>query len=82
MTLSLIQPREMLTRGCLNPGIRNYCKALLEIVNNFSRFNSHIANMTLNLRSLLKKDSDFILTDIHLVDFKTLIEALCREGKN
>ena len=38
--------------------------------------------MTNNLRSLLKKGSDPVWTDIHSLDFWKIIDALCSEGKN
>ena len=58
-------------------------QSLLGIVNYLSRFDPHIANMTHNLRSLLKNDSDFVWTDVHVnsLDFRRIIEALCKEGK-
>ena len=56
-------------------------QSFLGIVNYLSRFDPHIADMTHNLRSLLKKDSDFIWTNVHSLDFKRIIEALCKEGK-
>ena len=37
--------------------------------------------MTHNLRELLKKGSDPKWTDIHTLDFKRIIDALCSEGK-
>ena len=55
-------------------------QSFLGIVNYSSRLDPHIADMTNNLRSLLKKDSDFIWTDVHSLDFKRIIEALCKEG--
>ena len=56
-------------------------QSFLEIVNYFSRFDPHKADMTHNLTSLLKQDSDFIWTNVHSLDFKRIIEALCKEGK-
>ena len=50
-------------------------------MNYLSRFDPHIADLTHNLRSLLKKDSDFIWTEVHSLDFKRITETLCQEGK-
>ena len=54
-------------------------QSFLGIVNYLSRFDPHIDDMTHNLRSLLKKDSDFIWTNVHSLDFRRIIEALCKE---
>ena len=55
----------------------------LGMVNNLSRFDPYMANMTHNLRALLKKDagSDAKWTDIHSLDFKRIIDTLCCEEK-
>ena len=55
--------------------------SFLGMVNYLSRFDPNIANMTHNLRDLLKKDSDPKWTDIHSLDFKRIIETLSKEGK-
>ena len=56
-------------------------QSFLGMVNYLSRLNSHIANMTHNLRELLKKGSEPKWTDVHSLDFKKIIESLCSEGK-
>ena len=56
-------------------------QSFLGMVNYLSRFDPNIANMTHNLRDLLKKDSDPKWTDIHSLDFKRIIETLSKEGK-
>ena len=56
-------------------------QSFLGMVNYLSRFDPNIANMTHNLRDLLKKGSDPKWTDIHSLDFKRIIETLSKEGK-
>ena len=56
-------------------------QSFLGMVNYLSRFDPNIANMTHNLRDLLKKGSDLKWTDIHSLDFKRIIETLSKEGK-
>ena len=56
-------------------------QSFLGMVNYLSRFNPNIANLTQNLRDLLKKGSDPKWTDVHSLDFKRIIEALSSEGK-
>ena len=51
------------------------------MVNYLSRFNPNIANLTHNLGELLKKGSEPKWTDAHTIDFKKIIETLCKEGK-
>ena len=52
------------------------------MVNYLSRFDPNIANMTHNLRDLLKKkNSDPKWTDVHSLDFRRIIETLSKEGK-
>ena len=51
------------------------------MVNYLSRFDPNIANLTHNLRELLKKGADPKWTDVHMLDFKRIIEMLCKEGK-
>ena len=50
-------------------------------MNYLSRFNSQIANLTHNLRSLLKKINDFSWNDTHSKDFKAIIKTLCENNK-
>ena len=45
------------------------------------RFDPKIADLTHNLRSLLKKCNEFAWTNTHTADFKRIIEVLCSEGK-
>ena len=57
-------------------------QSFLGMVNYFvSRFDPNIANMTHNLRTLLKKSSDPKWTDVHSLDFHKIIETLTSEGK-
>ena len=56
-------------------------QSFLGMVNYLSRFDPNIANMTHNLRDLLKKNSDPKWTDVHSLDFKRIIETLSKEGK-
>ena len=56
-------------------------QSFLGMVNYLSRFDPNIANLTHNLRELLKKGSDPKWTDVHLLDFKKIIETLSSEGK-
>ena len=51
------------------------------MVNYLSRFDPNIASLTHNLRELLKKRSEPKWMDVHLIDFKKIIEPLCRERK-
>ena len=46
-----------------------------------SRFDPNIASLTHNLRELLKKGSEPKWTEVHTIDFRKIIETLCREGK-
>ena len=57
-------------------------QSFLGMVNYLSRFDSNIANLTHNLRELLKKGADPKWTDVHTLDFKRIIETLCKEGKS
>ena len=50
------------------------------MVNYLSRFDPYMANMTHNLRALLKKGSNAKWTDVHSLDFQKIIDTLCREG--
>ena len=56
-------------------------QSFLGMVNYLSRFDPHIADMTHNLRSLLKKGSDPVWTDVHSLDFHKIIDSLCKEEK-
>ena len=56
-------------------------QSFLGMVNYLSRFDPNIASLTHNLRELLKKGSKPKWTDVQLIDFKKIIETLCREGK-
>ena len=55
-------------------------QSFLGMVNYLSRFDPYMANMTHNLRALLKKGSNAKWTDIHSLDFQKIIDTLCREG--
>ena len=56
-------------------------QSFLGMVNYLSRFDPNIANLMHNLRELLKKGSEPKWTDVHTLDFKKIIEMLCKEGK-
>ena len=58
-------------------------QSFLRMVNYLSRFDPYMANMTHNLRTLLKKESGSNpkWTDVHSLDFKKTIDTLCCEGK-
>ena len=56
-------------------------QSFLGMVNYLSRFDPNLANITHNLRDLLKKDSNPKWTDVHSLDFKMIIETLSKEGK-
>ena len=49
----------------------------LGIVNYLSRFSPNIAKMTLNLRTLLKKENEFLWYPQHSKDFKAIVDELC-----
>ena len=51
-------------------------QSFLGMVNYLSRFDPHMANMTYNLRALLKKGSDPVWTDVHSLDFRKIIDYL------
>ena len=63
------------------PKIENLLQSFLGIVNYLSRFDPPTANLTHNIRSLLKKDNELIWTSVHTNDFNRIIEALCKEGQ-
>ena len=57
-------------------------QSFLGMVNYLSRFEPNIANMTHNLRDLLKKkNSNPKWADVHSLDFKRIIETLSTRGK-
>ena len=56
-------------------------QSFLGMVNYLSRFNPNIASLTHNLRELLKKGSEPKWTDVHMIDFRKIIETFRREGK-
>ena len=56
-------------------------QSFLGMVNYLSRFDPDIANLMHNLRELLKKGSEPKWTDVHMIDFRKIIEMLCKEGK-
>ena len=61
--------------------MRNYFRVFLGMVNYLSMFDTNIANLTHNLRELLKKGSDPKWTDVHLLDLRKIIDTLSSEGK-
>ena len=62
------------------PRDKKLLQSFFGIVNYLSHFDPQIASLTHNLRSLLEKNSDFVWTDVHSMDFKN-IETLCQEDK-
>ena len=56
-------------------------QGFLGMINYLSRFDPNIANLTHNLRELLKKGSEPKWTDVHSIAFKKIIETLWSEGK-
>ena len=52
-------------------------QSFLGIVNYLSWFSPNIAKMMTNLRSLLKKGTEFVWLPQHSVDFKHLVDELC-----
>ena len=56
-------------------------QSFLGMVNYLSRFDPNIASLTHNLRELLKKGTDPKWTDVHTLDFRKIIDTLCKEGK-
>ena len=68
-------------RKCPELRTENLLQSFLGIVNYLSRFDPKIADLTHNLRGLLKKDSDFIWTEMHSRDFKAIIQMLCNNDK-
>ena len=63
------------------PKTENLLQSFLGIVNYLSRFNSQIANLTHNLRGLLKKGNEFSWNETHSKDFKSIIKTLCENEK-
>ena len=57
-------------------------QSFLGMVNYLSRFDPNIANMTHNLRDLLKKNSDPKWTDVHSLHFRRMIETLSKEERS
>ena len=51
------------------------------MVNYLSQFDPKIADLTHNLRGLLKKTNEFIWDDSHTRDFKLIIQTLCNNEK-
>ena len=56
-------------------------QSFLGMVNYLSRFDLNIASLTHNLKELLKKGSEPKWMDVHSIDFKKILDTLCREGK-
>ena len=57
-------------------------QSFLGMVNYLSRFDPNIVNLTHNLRELLKKGTDPKWRDVHILDFKRIIETLVPRGEN
>ena len=57
------------------PGPKNesLLQSFLGIVNYLSRFDPDIADLIHNLRSLLKKNAEFIWTDVHSLDHRNFM---------
>ena len=67
-------------KNLLEPKDEKLLQSFLGMVNYLSRFDPYMANMTHNLRALLKKGSNAKWTDVHSLDFQKIIDTLCREG--
>ena len=52
-------------------------QSFLGIVHYLSRFSPNIPKMTTNLRSLLKKGTEFLWLPQHSTDFKAIVDELC-----
>ena len=63
------------------PRIKSLLQSFLGTVNYLLRFDSKIADLTHNLRGLLNKDNEFIWSEIHSKDFKSIIRTLCENDK-
>ena len=63
------------------PRTENLLQSFLGIVNYLSRFDPKIADLTHNLRNLLKKDHEFLWNEMQGRDFKSIIQALCNNDK-
>ena len=63
------------------PKDEKFLQSFLGMVNYLYKFDPNIANMTHNLRALLKKGSDPKWTDVHSLDFCKIIDTLTSEGK-
>ena len=58
------------------PKTEAFLQSFLGIVNYLSRFSPNIAKMMTNLRSLLKKGTEFIWHPQHSADFKAIVQEL------
>ena len=63
------------------PRTETLLKSSLGMVNYLSWFDPKIANLTHNLRALLKKANEFNWTDVHSKDFKVIIQTPCSNQK-
>ena len=67
-------------RNLPEPKDEKLLQSFLGMVNYLSRFDPYLANMTHDLRALLKKGTNPKWTDVHSLDFKRIIDTLCKEG--
>ena len=56
-------------------------QSFLGMINYLSRLDPKVADLTHKPRSLLKKSNEFIWIDVHLEDFKKIIETMCKNPK-
>ena len=62
--------------------MKKLLQSFLGMVSYLSCFDPNVANLTHNLRDLLKKGSDSTWMDVHSIDFRRIIETFCKEGKS
>ena len=56
-------------------------QSFLGMVNYLGRFDPKLADLTHNLRGLLKKTNEFLWNETHSKDFKLIIQTLCANPK-
>ena len=64
-------------RNLPEPMSESLLQSFLGLVNYLSRFSPNIAKMTVNLRALLKKNTEFLWFPQHSADFKAIVQELC-----
>ena len=61
--------------------MKTLLQIFLGIVKYLSQFDPQIADLIHNLRSLLKKNNEFVWTNVHSLDFRCIVDTLCKEAK-